>query len=106
MVDYGFYETVYLGSLIPEKAFPGLAARAGAELDRMKRCFRVAPAGEDSQKLALCAMAEVLARQDKGKGVQSASVGGVSVRYRDDTGTRRELHQAAGVYLDIYRGVG
>lgn len=106
MVDYIFYETVYLGSSISEKTFPGLAARAKAELDRMKRCFRVEPAGEDSEKLALCAMAEVLARQDKGRGLQSASVGGVSVRYADEASARRELTQAAGVYLDIYRGVG
>lgn len=106
MVDYSFYETVYLGTSISQKAFPGLAARAQAELDRMKRCFRVVSAGEDSEKLALCAVAEVLARQDKSRGVQSASVGGVSVHYADDTGARREIYRAAGVYLDIYRGVG
>ena len=41
-----------------------------------------------------------------GRGIRATTVGGVSVTYRDESGANRELLDAAGVYLDIYRGVG
>ena len=106
MVDYSFYETVYLGTLIPQKAFPGLAARAEAVLAGIKRSCLVLNAGGEEEKLAVCAMAEVLSRQERAQGMQSASVGGVSVRYADEAAQRKALYRAAGIYLDIYRGVG
>lgn len=106
MVDYTFYKTVYLGSAIAEKQFPGVAARAQAELARLKRTMRVQSSGAESERLALCAMADVLYAQQKRRGIRATTVGGVSVTYRDESGANRELLDAAGVYLDIYRGVG
>ncbi len=106
MVDYTFYKTVYLGSAIAEKQFPGVAARASAELDRFKRTMRVESSGAESEKLALCAMAEVLCAQEKRRGIRATTVGGVSVSYQDTKSASRELLNAACVYLDIYRGVG
>lgn len=106
MTDYGFYTGVYLGSSISEKAFPSLLARAEAELERIKRCCRVKSPGEESEKMALCAMAESLHQERGRQGVQSASVGGVSVRYDNDRKVSARLWEAAGIYLDIYRGVG
>ena len=58
MADYAFYTDVYLGSAIPEKAFPGMALRAREVLNRFQRSYQVTVPGEDSLKMALCAMAE------------------------------------------------
>ena len=108
MITFEFYRDTYLGSAIPENRFAELAKRAKEELERMKRCYRV-EGGEEAQAMAICAMAESLfAHSRHGAGVQSATVGGVSVRY-DDAGSRakdlqKKLYRQAGVYLEIYRG--
>ena len=105
MVDYAFYTAVYLGSTVPEKAFPGAVKQAAAELASLRRCCRVVSPGEDSEKMALCAMAETLYAH-RNRGLASASVGSVRVQY--DTGAaklRQQLQEQAGIYLDLYRGV-
>ena len=57
MADFGYYTDTYLGTAIPEKAFPGMAKRAEEALQRLQRIYRVNVPGEDSRKLAVCAMA-------------------------------------------------
>ncbi|MBR4108731.1 MAG: hypothetical protein IKK41_00175 [Oscillospiraceae bacterium] len=109
MVDYEFYVNCYLGSGIPEKAFPTAAAQAAAALDRILRIYTVAEHGEQTRKLAICAMAEaVYAASRRKAGVTAASVGNVSVRYENgehaNKSLQRELYQKAAIYLDIYRG--
>ncbi|MBQ6852314.1 MAG: hypothetical protein IJO04_04715 [Oscillospiraceae bacterium] len=109
MVDYDFYVNHYLGALIPEKAFAGSAKQAEAALERICRIYRVADSGEESRRMALCAMAEtVYTASRRRSGVSSASVGSVSVRYDNTEGSEkalwRELYQRAAIYLDIYRG--
>ena len=59
MVDYTFYKTVYLGSAIPERSFPEMAARAAEHLAQLKRICRV-QGGAESERFALCAMAEAI----------------------------------------------
>ncbi len=108
MVEYDFYANGYLGSMIPEKAFPELCARAEAFLRQLRRKYRVAPTDAVSEKMALCALAEVYyGYRGKRAGVTAATVGGVSVRYDGAYENRlhRELLRQAGIYLDIYRGV-
>lgn len=111
MVDYEFYTNSYLGSVIPQKAFPGAAARARDALERFKGIYRVVSSGPESERLALCAMAETLytAKQHRGS-VSAASVGNVSVHYEDRRSANkalwRELYEQASIYLDIYRGAG
>lgn len=108
MVDYDFYVNEYLGTELAREDFPGLAAQARWELERMKRLCRV-EGGEEAEKLALCAMAEELGAYRR-LSLSSASAGSVSVRYADtprkSTPLRRRLLERAGTYLDIYRGVG
>ena len=77
MVDYTFYKTVYLGSAIAEKQFPGVAARAQAELARLKQTMRVQSSGAESERLALCAMAEAVYDSFRRGGVVSATTGSV-----------------------------
>ncbi len=110
MADFSFYRSVYLGSLIPEKAFPEMAMRSREYLDRIQRSYRVTAAGTDSLNMAICAMAETLYAHSKRRGgVVAASVGDASVRYETGKDTdrflQRELYEKASIYLDIYRGV-
>ncbi len=109
MVDFDFYANSYLGSAIPERAFPGMVTQAAAVLERYRRNYQVC-GGEEAEAMALCAMAETLYAAGKRRsGVASASVGGVSVRYEagedSSKALERELYQRASIFLDIYRGV-
>jgi len=111
MADFAFYTDIYLGSAIPEKAFPGMAQRARESLDRLQRIYQVTVPGEDSRKMAICAMADALYAHSKRRGgVTAATAGEVSVRYETgsqaDRQLQRELYEKASIYLDIYRGVG
>lgn len=107
MADYAYYTDTYLGSLLTQKEFDALAQRAGAILDRYCRQYTVT-GGEDAKAMALCAMAEVLHRNEGHRGVARASIGGVQVHYREDAEKtlQRQLYQSAATYLDIYRGRG
>ena len=109
MVDYDFYLNGYLGSAISEAAFPEAAAEAARILEHLKCTYRV-DGGEQAQKLAICAMAEVLYSHAKRRGgISSARVGAVSVHYGSinagDKVLSRQLYRGAATHLDIYRGV-
>jgi hypothetical protein len=108
MVEYDFYANIYLGSAIPEKAFPGMAARARDALVRLENIYKVVSAGEESRNMAICAMAEAIFEARRHSGLRSANVGSVRVQYEDGSGKalQRELYRRAATYLDIYRGVG
>ena len=105
MADYDFYTGCYLGSVVPEKAFPQLAAQAQQYLERLKCIYKVESSGAEAEKMAVCAIAETLWNRRK-RTVNSASVGNVSVRYTQPSiSLQRELYEKAAIYLDIYRGV-
>ena len=106
MVGYEFYVNQYMGDVIPEKAFPAAQAQACAALEKLCRTYKVWDSGEESKKLAVCAMAETIHAYNRRRGgVTSASIGGVSVRYENTDSTLwKELYRQAAIYLDIYRG--
>lgn len=107
MVTYDFYKNTYLGSALSETAFSGAAARAEDWVAKLERSCRVEPCGPDSRAMAVCAVAETMELFKKQRSVSQASIGGVSVRYEHGGGKlQQQLLQNAGVYLDIYRGVG
>ena len=115
MADYGFYMTEYLGGSIPQADFPRLAKRAGEQLERYKRIYRVKAPRADSEELAVCAMADALyyfETAQNGGVVASSSIGSVSSSYQAGTADvtpkaqAKELYRCACLYLDIYRGVG
>ena len=105
MVNFDFYVSRYRGSLIPENAFADFATRAQQYLQQFKRYYQVVAPDENAERLALCAMAEVLYHR-RDDGVAQSRVGSVSVQYRaEKVSLQRQLLQKACVYLDIYRGV-
>lgn len=108
MVTYDFYQNTYLGSALTEVAFRQAAARADQWLSKLERSCFVAPYGPDSRAMAVCAVAETMEVFRKQQMIAQTSIGGVSVRYEQDTDRKlqRQLLQNAGVYLDVYRGVG
>ena len=106
MPDYQYYQDVFCGSLIPQEKFRNRMARAVDYLSALERRYTVVSYGQDSRKMALCAIAETLHSWEKSNRYASVSLGGVSVRYeKDRTGLHRSLLQSAQGYLDIYRGV-
>ena len=107
MVHYGFYKDQYLGSVIPENEFPQAAQRAMDALERFKGIYRVTSAGEVSENMALCAMAEaVYAAFRRTPAVSAATIGKVSVQYGKTESLDRQLLRKAAIYLDVKRGVG
>lgn len=108
MIDYDFYTNTYLGSVIPEKAFPAAVKRAQEALEQFRRSYQVAQTDGVSEKMAICAMAEtVYGFAGRKAGVTATTVGDVSVRYDSRVwDLRQQLLEKARIYLDIYRGVG
>lgn len=117
MADYEFYASVYMGDSIPENEFPRLAKRAGEQLSRYKRIYTVTAPEQNSEDMAICAMADALAyyeaaQSGTGGPVSAASIGSVSVSYSGSANAvdtsqaaqERELYRCAKLYLDIYRG--
>ena len=108
MLTFDFYQNTYFGTAIPESAFSAVAARAEAALSKMKRIYRVESPGENSEALALCAMADVIyGFEDRKPGVSQVRMGEMSLSYREggEKALSRELLAKASVYLDFYRGV-
>lgn len=117
MVTYEFYTNTFHGSSVTEAAWPALEWEASAKLSQYKRKYTVTAPEENSEAMAVCAMAEALDYFDaalNGTGaVQSASIGSVSVSYGNAAfsldlspkGREKELYRCASLYLQIYRGV-
>lgn len=112
MPDYAFYRTVYSGSSIPQGEFSACIRDAAAVLDRYKRIYTVTAPNENSEKMALCAMADAIyyfATVQSGGLASSVSVGSVScsrTQTQPDTSPAaqsRELYRCAGLYLEINR---
>lgn len=109
--DYEFYSTDYLGTEITSTAFPQLALRASAVIDRITfdRASAIIEDDEDEDtieliQLATCAIADVMQSQSTiEKEVSSEKVGNHSVTYvvnkdMEKTNTEKQV-DAARLYL-------
>lgn len=103
MVAYDFYQNTYLGSQLSQTVFEKTVARAEAYIAKLERTCQVTPGCPDGRALAVCAVAEELAKQQNHKDISAASVGDVSIHYRDDG--QKQLYSSACLYLHIRRGV-
>ena len=116
MVDYEFYTGVFRGSSVSQENWPALERDASRKLLQYKKNYTVTAEDENSEAMAVCAMAEALdyfeAALNGSGSVQSASIGSVSVNYGSAAdkvdlspkSQERALYRAACLYLDIYRG--
>ena len=116
MVTYDFYTDTYHGSSIAKDNWDALEREASAKLNQYKRKYTVTAPEENSEAMAVCAMAETMdyfeTAQSGTGAVQSASIGSVSVSYGNAVGVdlspkgqEKELFRCACLFLDIYRGV-
>lgn len=114
-VEYIFYTGTYHGDSIAAADWPRLEARAQAQLAAFKRRYTVRAPEENSEAMAICAMADTAFYMEtvaSEAAVSSVSVGSVHVSYggagKIDTssaGQEREAYNAARLYLDFYLGV-
>lgn len=87
--DYAFYVETFGGELIQPLDWPAVSRRADAYLDRLTyNRLRNDDAMTDAVRMAACAVAEVIQRQNQTQGanpagVKSESVGGQSITYED-----------------------
>lgn len=114
---YDFYRNEYRGSAIDQEDFPELVARARDQLEMYRRSYRVRGDGQ-AEKMALCALAEVIgyfdAAQNGQGGLRYASVGTVSISGKGiysqvditPAAQEKELFRTAARYLEICRGIG
>ena len=114
---YDFYRNEYRGTAIEQGEFPELLQRARDQLAMYRRSYRV-EGQETEEKMALCALAEVIgyfdAAQNGEGGLRYASVGTVSISGKgiysqvdiSPQAQARELFRTAERYLKFYRGIG
>lgn len=104
--DYDFYQNTYIGDRITDEAtFDRLVVRAGEELDLFT--FGRISEADDSVRLAVCAMADVMYWEEKrknahdGREISSESNDGYSVSYdgTEASGAGSDLYRAAYKYL-------
>lgn len=118
MVEFDFYLNTYRGCSLTISEWATFCKRAEDQLNRYKRIYTVTAPEQDSEAMAVCAMADALAyfcaaQNGTGGTVSGTSIGSVSVSYAGGQGVdlsprgqERELLRCARQYLDIYRGVG
>ena len=114
---YDFYRNEYRGSAIDQEDFLELIARAKDQLSMYRRSYRVR-GDEYAEKMALCALAEVIGYYDAAQngqgGLRYASVGTVSISGKGiysqvditPAAQEKELFRTAARYLEICRGIG
>lgn len=121
-IDYSYYYSAYVGTAIVPADFSRLALRASAVIDNLTfdRAAAIITAATDSAtidkiKMAACAVAEELQKQDLvdgADGIQSESVGSSSVTYAPNSSKQlsdvARQNKAAKLYLSstglMFRG--
>lgn len=114
LADYEFYVISYAGTLITEADWPAAVREASAFVDDLtyRRLHRQLSSYQlpDEVRMAVCAVAEAVARYNAGQvlriaGVSSETVGAHSVTYATADAQlaekRRSMRQAAELYLPL-----
>ena len=107
--DYVFYTNEYKGKSIPENAFEELAAKAGFFIDSITFNRIGEDDVPDKVKMASCAVAEEIHKQNEDKRVSSEKIGNYSVTYTTDSWKpEKKMYNAAALHLAntglMYRG--
>lgn len=109
-VDFGFYKDSYIGDKILEPRFNALAIRATSYINYIT-FGRIDPENiTENVKMATCAVAEVILKNDQSDGKSSETVGKLSVTYNTKGTAEKKMYSAAYPHLAytglLYRGVG
>ena len=105
--DFAFYQEKYGGSL-SEAEFMHFIRRAKAFLSFATKGKSEKEFAQERIKLALCAIADGLAKEERTDKIQSEKAGQYSVTYRENA-KQTDLYSAAAVYLTdriLFRGWG
>lgn len=106
--DYAFYVEIFGGELIQSLDWPAVSRRADAYLDRLTyNRLRNDDAVTNAVRMAACAVAEVIQRQNQAQGanpagVKSESVGGQSVTYEDAVALQAQYDAALLDAADLW----
>ena len=107
-VDFDYYSNVYRGNLIPVSDFKKVITKALCYVDGL--IFgREAGEREESVKLAVCNVAELLWLDNSRLGISSENADGYSVSY-GSADVSKNIYDAVAVYLAdsglMYAGAG
>lgn len=109
MVSFEFYQVNYRGGILTADDWSPVEREASARLEKYKRIYKVT-GDNTAEKMAVCAMAEVLDYYSGMTDLSSASIGSVSESRASvdvsEKAQEKALYKAASLYLDIYRGCG
>ena len=108
MVDFDYYSNIYRGTLIRHTEFKKYARKAQAYVEGL--IFGRNPGDrEESVKLAICNVAELLFLDDERFGISSENADGYSVNYSDGD-IAGSIYNAVSIYLAdsglMYAGAG
>lgn len=106
--DYEFYKDKYLGQKIQESMFDALALQATNYINYITFGRIDQENAAEDVKLATCAVAEVILKNEESGGKSSETVGKLSVTYNTKGTAERKMYSAAYPYLAhtglLYRG--
>ncbi len=96
-IDYDYYSNIYRGNIIPSEDYVKYLRKAEIYVDNL--IFGREPGNhEESVKLAVCNVAEMLYLDESRQGIASENADGYSVSYSGgDSG--KNIYDAAAVYL-------
>lgn len=106
--DFDYYSNIYRGTLIPHTEFKKYIRKAEIYVDGL--IFGREPGDrEESVKLAMCNVAELLYLDESRYGLSAENVDGYSVSYSDGDITKN-IYDAVAIYLAdsglMYAGAG
>lgn len=105
--DYSYYTATYGGTAILQTEFMRLINQASAYLD-LVTANRIADEEDDDTlelvKMAACAVADVLKKQESGGELQSERVGNYSVTYADTPSKKLSVEGQVIKAIKLYLG--
>lgn len=106
--DFDYYSNIYRGNIIPHTDFKKYARKAECYVDGI--IFGRNPGDrEESVKLAICNVAELIWLDESRHGISSENADGYSVSYTG-VDTEKSIYDAVAVYLSdsglMYAGAG
>lgn len=106
--DYDYYSNIYRGNIIPQSGFKKYIRKAQSCVDGL--IFGRNPGDrEESVKLAICNVAELLYLDESRFGISAENADGYSVTYSGGD-IEKSVYDAAAVYLAdsglMYAGAG